>query len=586
MKAVDALAEVDREAFKLQDRREIPDWARENIVFGEWSPWPGKFDPTLTPWVIEPLRVLGLPGPRRVTVAGPAAGGKSTIGEIFAAWAVDQAPGLTAWFAHTDLMAKEFAETRLQRMFSVCARVARWFEFMPRHAKRTQAIHFPHMSFLVQAANVTNAQSKHIRHLILDETWQYDEGMVAQLHKRTTRFAHNRTILELSTGSIEGDETDKAWQQGTRQEWQIVCPHCGRLHVPRFSFGRTGETGGVKWDQEAKRSDGSWDKRRVAESVAYECPLCVQRIPATASNAVLVNRGGRYTEPAADAMPRHWSFRWNCIASDFAQLGAIAVEFLDAQELRKRGNTVLLQEFRQKKEALPWADEPPTIRLADTAGNYLLGETWDREAFRLMTVDVQQSHYWGLIRIFSADGESRLFACERLETWEAVRAFQQRHGVLDSAVLVDSGHRPDDVYAHCCLWGWYAIRGYEAADGFLVGGEKVLAAWTMDGESATRFAPASLLHNSVKQWTETLRVSDALTTGMLSQARNGKMAGWSIPKDTPEFYRAQLAARIFDETKKAWRTVGKCGEHLWDCERYALAAAFMAGCFCIRRAEK
>ena len=136
------------------------------------------------------------------------------------------------------------------------------------------------------------------------------------------------------------------------------------------------------------------------------------------------------------------------------------------------------------------------------------------------------------------------------------------------------------------MWGWFSIRGYEAADGFLIGGEKVIAAWAMDGDLATRFAPAYLLPGSVKQWTETLRVSDVLTTGMLSQARSGKMAGWSIPKDAPDFYREQLAARIFDETKKTWRTVGKCGEHLWDCERYALAAAFMAGCFCIQKKEQ
>ena len=577
MTSADSLCAAAADAFRPPDRRDIADWARENIVVGSWSPWPGPFDPSLTPWIIEPLRVLGQQGPRRVTITGPAAGGKSTIGEVFAAWAVDNAPGLTAWFAHTDEMAKEFAETRLHRMFAVCPRVARWFDLMPRHAKRTQAIHFPHMSFLVQAANETNAQSKHIRHLILDETWQYAPGMAAQLHKRTTRFAHNRTILELSTGSLEGDETDTAWRQGTRQEWQIVCPHCRRLHVPRWSFGRHGEVGGVKWDGAAKRDDGTWDLRRVSESVEYECPLCVRRIPANASNAIIVNRGSRFTDPASDAMPRHWSFRWNCIASDFAQLGQIAVEFLHAQAALKRGRTVLLQEFRQKKEALPWADEPPSIRIADTAGDYLMGESWADESLRLMLVDVQQTHFWALIRIFSADGRSRLFACERLETWEAVRAYQVKHAVLDSAVLVDSGHKTDDTYAHCCLWGWFAIKGTEARDGFLVDGEKVIAAWSMTGQAPTRFSPAYLLPGSVNSWTEVLSVSKALTTGMLAQARGGRLVGWTVPKDAPDYYLAQMAARQFDDRKKAWVTVGKQGEHLWDCERYALAAAFMAG---------
>lgn len=575
------LAEADADSFRPQDRREIADWARDSIVVGSWSPWPGPFDPSLTPWIIEPLRVLGLPGPRRVTITGPAAGGKSTIGEVFCAWAVDNAPGLTAWFAHTDDMAKEFAETRLQRMFAVCPRVSRWFSLMAKHAKRTQAIHFPHMSFLVQAANESNAQSKHIRHVVKDETWQYAPGMSAQIDKRTTRFSHNRTILELSTGSLADDETDQAWRQGTRQEWQIVCPHCGKIHAPRWSFGRHREPGGVKWDKAAKRADGTWDMRRVAESAAYECPLCVQRITANASNAILVNRGGRYTEPAGDAMPKHWSFHWNCIASDFAQLGTIAAEFLLAQRALKRGVTTLLQEFRQKKEALPWEEEAPTIRIAETAGNYLLGETRDGEIGRLMLVDVQRGHFWGLVRTYYSDGESRLFACARLETWEAVRAFQIQNNIGETSVLVDSGegNRTDDVYAHCCLWGWFAMKGAEAKDGFLVDGEKRLAAFSMNGAAATRYSPAYLLPDSVQSWTEVLQVSKAITTGIMSRARAGQVRGWSIPKDAPEFYKAQLAARVWDDRKKEWRTVGKQGEHLWDCERYAFGAAAMAGYF-------
>ena len=91
MTADSALSAAAADVFRPQDRREIADWARDNIVVGSQSPWPGPFDPALTPWIIEPLRVLGQQGPRRVTITGPAAGGKSTIGEVFSAWAADNA---------------------------------------------------------------------------------------------------------------------------------------------------------------------------------------------------------------------------------------------------------------------------------------------------------------------------------------------------------------------------------------------------------------------------------------------------------------------------------------------------------------
>src|ERR1017187_2383974 len=293
--------------FRPADRRGLDEWSKENVVMGSWSPWPGPFDPSLTPWIVEPMRIAGARGPKRITITGPAAGGKSTIAEIFVTWVIDNAAGLTVWFAHTDEMAKEFAETRLNRVLESCPKVARWFP-QNRHQKRTQAIHFPHMSLLIRSANESNAQSRHIRHLVCDETWQYPPGLLAQLHKRTTRFAHNRTILELSTGSFEGDETDTGWHQGTRQDWQFKCRACGQYHAPRWTFGRIDAPGGVKWDAGAREPDGSWNFRKVAESTVYECPNCRTRHAATSENAFALNRDGCYTQQAADAMPRHWSF--------------------------------------------------------------------------------------------------------------------------------------------------------------------------------------------------------------------------------------------------------------------------------------
>lgn len=593
MSTATEIHEAAVDALRPADKRTIGEWSAENIVVGSWSPWPGPFDPSLTPWILEPLRVLGLPGPRRLTIFGPAAGGKSTIGEVFSAWAVDNAPGLTAWFAHTDEMAKEFAETRLQRMFAQCPRVASWFATMQRHAKRTQAIHFPHMSFLVQAANETNAQSKHIRHLIMDETWQYAPGMLAQLHKRTTRFAHNRTILELSTGSLEGDETDQAWQQGTRQLWQIVCPHCGRSHAPRWSFGRADTPGGVKWDVAAKRADGSWDLRKVAESTAYECPLCVQRIPANASNAIAVNRGGSYSAPSTDAMPRHWSFRWNCIASDFAQLGTIAVEFLQAQAALKRGTTILLQEFRQKKEAEAWADEPPEIRVADIVSDYALGAEIPEGWIVILTVDCQQSHFWALVRAFSPTGESRLVNCARLESWDSIRAYQESHSIPDDCVVVDSGHQTDAVYTACCRWGWIAIKGEKVPGGYTVTDKDGRRSRVMARASAdingrpVEYFPMQLAAGSVRRSCNMVLVSDEMSSEVLARARAGQLDGWTMAKDSPDFYRAQMAAmvqvqkenRITGKRETIWKEIGKAGNHLWDCERYAIAAAFIAGNF-------
>lgn len=583
------LPEVYARAFAPRDRREIDEWAADNIIVGAWSPWEGAFTTERTPWIVEPLRVLGMPGPRRVTIFGPAAGGKSTIGETFLAWLIDNAPGFTAWYAQDEEAAKEFAETRVQRFLESCERVRRWFP-ANRHAKRTQAIHFPHMSFVIQAANQGNAQSKHIRHEILDETWLYAPGMLKQLHKRTTRFAHNRTILELSTGSIEGDETDEAFNLGSKQHWQFLCPQCGKHHAPRWSFGDKGQApGGVKWAQDAMRDNGTWNFRRVAETTEYECPHCRSRYAANSANGYQLNVGGCYSAPESDAMPRHWSFHWNAIASDFPQLGDIAVEFLQAREKLKLGTTILLQEFTQKKLAEPWAENVVNESSAHAVSDYTMGSAVPAGWLLLMSADCQQTHYWVCVRAFKADGTmaARLVACARVESMDSVREFQIAHGVPDDSVVIDAGKWPDAVYTACCRYGWHAIKGEKVPGGYAIqqpDGSKVRA---LARQSDSRPTPANLAPGSVQSSCALFLISEELTSEILANCRSGHVGGWTIPADAPDFYRAQLAARVRRRVRVKstgrevleWATIGKQGEHLWDCERYLLAAAFIAGAF-------
>jgi len=585
--------------FAPADRRPIDEWGRENIKVGAWSPWEGDFSTDRTPQIVEPLRVLGLPGPRRLTIIGPAAGSKSTIMEVFLAWLIDNAPGFAVWYAQDEEAAKEFAETRVNRFLESCERVSRWFPSgSSRNKKRTQAIHFPHMSFVIQAANLGNVQSKHIRHMLCDETHLWEPGMLAAAHKRTTRFSHNRTIIESSTGSLEGDETDQAWHQGTKQRWQLFCPNCGTHHVPKWSFGKVGSRGGVKWSQAAKSKSGVWDVRKVAETTGYECPLCQKLYEANPANGYTLNKDGIYTPPAPDAMPRHWSFHWNCICTDFSQLGTIAVEYLQAKAAVKRGTTQLLKEFRQKKEAEAWKEEPPEIQLADLDSDYSLGEPWADEAIRILVVDCQMTHFWALVRLFSKDGRSRLYACARLESWEAVKAYQTNNAVPNDCVVVDSGKFTDDVYTACCLHGWFCIKGEKAPGGYLMTLPDKRKAYVIARASAdvngrmVAHYPTQLAPGSKLRACNLFLVSDEMSSQVLAKARAGELAGWTVAKDAPEFYRQQLASMVrlskphplTNAPEWYWKILGQAGNHLWDCERYAMAAAFVAGYFYLTEA--
>ncbi len=570
------------EAFAVREHVELDEWARQNIRVGAWSPWEGNFTTDRTPWIVAPMRRLSQKGPKRVTMLGPAAGGKSTVGECLLAYIVDVMPGFTVWYAQDEEAAKEFAETRIQRFLESCDAVAKWFP-ANRHARRVQAIHFPHMSFLAQAANIGNAQSKHIRHVIKDETHLWKPGMSAAIDKRVARFEHNRTILELSTGSMKGDETDQSFSSGTREEWQFLCPKCRKHHVPQWSVPH-GMLGGVKWSPDAKRADGSWSEARVAETLRYQCPQCGHEFEPTPANAYALNEGGIYIANNPEPAPFHYSFHWNCIASDFSQLAGVALEFLKAKAAIKRGTTALLKEFTQKKLAEAWSDEIQTIDLNVQPGEYDMGDQWPDEFRRFLTVDVQRDHFWFVCRAWSKDGRSRLVDCGRLSTWGELVDKARVLNVPARQVWVDSGYNASDVYRQCAANGWVAIKGEKAERGYPYtdeNGVKRARAWATGPRQDGWLGTAQ----QGQQTCAFVLISDTITSDMLDLFRRGIADGWTRPRNVPEEWNRQIASMVRVTRQHPttgmpvaeWKVVGKYGNHLWDCERVQLTCALASG---------
>lgn len=571
------------DAFKAADTRQIWEWAADNVNVGSWSPWPGKFSVAHTPWLMEPLRALRRQTCHRITIVAAAAGGKSTAGELFMAWCIRNDPGFFCWFSHVENTAKEFAETRLWPFLESVPEVK---AIMPsgadRHKKRADGIIFPHMALLALPANETSAQSKHIRYAVFDEPWLYKPGILAQLHKRTTKFAHNRKILELSTGSILGDETDQAYKSGTRREWQFKCPSCDLLHAPIFSPPRLDEPGGVRWSPDCRVGGGAYDFQKVRETVYYECPGCRTHYRPSEENQHKLNRRGCYT---AAAESEHESFHWPAWVSDFRLLGDFAVEFLQAKAALKRGTTELLQEFTQKREAAAWdasvIDAEPIRQVIST---YDMGDDWPEAEARFGTVDVQKHHLWFLVRDWKQGPESRLVAAQKVMTWDELRQLQLKYGIEDRFMFVDSSHFTELVYGQCCRWNWNALKGEKASAGFQVEDDRGMLRVPV-AASNSQGMPAQLPSDATVTACDLLRISEEMTAESLHLFRTGRAHGWTVPRNPPAEYLDQMAARVrrskqhktTGQTIWEWVTVGKCGEHLWDCERYQLAAAFLAG---------
>lgn len=566
------------------DDRPMDEWGCANVTMGSWSPWPGKLSFEQAPQLVEPLRCLSRATCHRITIVAAAAGGKSTVGEVFVSHCIAVDPGFLCWFSHTKDMAKEFAETRIWPFLENCPPVV---ALLPsnRNKKRNTSIMFPHMSFLILPANKSAAQSKHIRFAIFDEPWLYEPGMLAQLHKRTTKFAHNRKILELSTGSILGDETDEAYQAGTKREWQFTCPKCGKMWIPPFTPEKGLSTpGGVRWDPKAKMESGVWDFNRVRATTYYECPFCLERYAPTEENAYKLNRPDSYTPGTPDAA--HESFHYPAWVSDFRLLPDYAVEFIQSKAAIRRGSIELLQEFTQKREATAWDGgridaEPAT----EVQGDYTMGDPWPDARARLGAVDVQKHWMWLLARDWALGPKTRLVAYEKILTWDQLRRRQLELGIDDALMFVDSSHFTELVYGQCCRFGWNAIKGEKAPNGFEKKVSDTLTLRVSVIESNDKGRPAQLPADARYTACQLWRVSEELTAQRLYLFRTGRALGWSEPRNAPTEYTEQVAAKVrrarrhprTGQTIWEWVTIGKCGEHAYDCNRYQIAGAELGG---------
>jgi hypothetical protein len=166
------------------------------------------------------------------------------------------------------------------------------------------------------------------------------------------------------------------------------------------------------------------------------------------------------------------------------QIGGIW-NFLHNHAKALRGNEDPLRDFFMKVVAEPYNPgkhgvftpiEALDITSA-TADEKTHALTFDGIRFehRLMAVDVQADHFWILVEIWSANGDSMTLHAEKLVSWDEVADRQARFYVPDQNVSVDMSHRTQETKQECAHHGhwtvtparkkawlsWKALRGSE-----------------------------------------------------------------------------------------------------------------------------
>ena len=552
------------------------DWLEQHVRFPH-SSRSTHFDRSTAPWWNAVVHDFADPSCRQTVVMACTGAGKSTALEALVCWAVAQQPGPMLSITQTDQTSAEWMETRLKPVLRACEPIK---ELMPnnRHHTKKDGIYFPHMPLMLGGANSSNAQEKSVQVLFLDECWQYS-GLITQFKKRL-HDRWNGYALLTSQSYEEPHQLSEEWRSGEEFVWCHCCPGCEQWVKPEWFDIKYGD---------AKNAQGEWNWSELVKSVRHECPHCGHVTPDAMSARRALTQRSEWRSEGNDHVEGYRSRRVSAQSVYWIKWSDLVIQWCQATEARKMGVIQPTKDFRMQRLAQPWQIEEslPPLDLKPSEysfKDYENGELIPDEAARLMTVDCQQDHYWGIVRAWDKQGRSRLLWAGMILTPDQIREIQTRLKVQDKRTLLDAGNSfHGRIYDTCARYGWTALIG-RAEDYYTVRGS--------DGRPMRRYysAPDRVVAPTYKDpagkrvfVTFFYWASDPIKD-ILANLRNTGAPTWEFPHDVHPEYTSQLnaetkVAKIDNKTKRVrlrWQAK-KRHNHMWDAEAMNVLAAQILG---------
>ncbi len=372
----------------------VSEWADENLRLDDTtSSEPGPYRTARTPYVREPMECLSAGSPvQRVVLMWGSQVGKSTLGNAWVGYVVDNSPGPMLVVAPRVQDALDYSRTRIEPMIgaspSLSRRVAgKWI----RDGGNTlQTKKFPGGVLIVTGANsAAGLKARPIRYLFMDEVDEYPRNVEEQgdpvmlAVRRTNTFGHRRKVLLTATPTVTGRSRIAAeFEESDRRRYHVPCPSCGLMQP--LLWGGPNEDYGFKWP------------KGRPEAVQYLCASCGSLFPEVVKREIL-GEGDWVAEGAPGLVagfhlpswysPLGW-LSWPEIAKEWAE------QHGDPNALMVFVNTVMAETFEKRGEAPAWE------RLYERReSGWVLGQVPDGVEFLTVGVDVQdtwvEGYVWG-----------------------------------------------------------------------------------------------------------------------------------------------------------------------------------------------
>jgi phage terminase large subunit GpA-like protein len=580
-----AVAAMCAEAMALIEppRKVLPaDWAAQNLIVPDGPRANEKWDPNLTPYVVEPLNNSGPESTvNKWAVRKSAQTGFTVMAIAIVGSTIDTDPsGGILLVQPTDGALADFIADKLNPSIEQSAalkakvkpQVSRSGEGSTTYLKR-----YPGGSMALAIANSTaDLRSKTKRKIIKDEASEYPDDLDGQGSPHAMIEARYESFLDtgdwkevnISTPTVKGAcYIDKQFEAGDQRLWHVPCPHCdGKFAFrfgPQFKFNEA-----------------------FPYQAHYIAPCCGAVIEAHEKKPLVQKGEWIALAPGPGKFP---SYHIDAMSSPFVPWDKIAERWITAQgdpaKLKAFYNLTLGEAFEIK------GDAPDHVRLMERREDYPKGRIPARGLMLTAAADVQMNGIYVEVVAWAPNRESWVVFVDVVEgdttnanggaflklgeiyDREWPDAFGNRRKV--DAFAIDSGFRSHVVYHWCqSRHNAYAVDGRDGwhlpaigtpsvkdidLDGRKLGYVKLwpVGTWPLKGH-----------------WYEDLR-------------KEGKSAGHEVDppgychfgKFLDENYFKQVTAEYLADVRnrgrqtKRWEPRGNQANHWFDCRVYNMAVA-------------
>lgn len=512
-------------------------WANLNRWLPKGSAEPGQWDSSKTPWTIAICRAAVNPLARRVVFAMGSQVSKTETMFNIAGHKLDTDPAPMLFVGPT----KSNVSTVIEPRFADMLRQSPSLDSKTLKGRRakTLAKQIAGVTFrFAWAGSPTELASQPAHTVLLDEIDRMKpipgEGDVVSISEaRIATYIDGRLVVGSSPteGTIDierhavtgidhfkqapgdaiGSPIWSLWQEGTRYEWAVPCPHCHRFFMPRFAL--------LHWPQ------GCAAKRALSDA-RLTCQRCGAEIEE--SDKFAMNAGGTFLaygqdvegyDPIAGGRPKHTqlgfgdgngavtgeveesdiiSFWVSGLCSPWVTFGQRAAAWIravrsgDQERVRAVINTGFGELYALRGDAPAWE----AVR-DGCAVEYAYRRVPESALMLFLTVDVQKNRLVYVVRAWGLSFESWLIEkgeihgdTDKPEVWARLDEFvQQRWDDMPlRACAVDSGYRTDRVYEWCMKYPAvaYAIKGKDGPSKMFSSSEikvddrRSIQLWTLD----------------------------------------------------------------------------------------------------------